>query len=183
MNNTVFFVTTGAAEGAAQPLPNTVISVSAASTGPRFARSGNPAAACFGDMGGLVRRCQQGCCCMRGVFRGGQDLLSPKGTWRPEVWNNRPYRQGFAASKCGDFSIFPRTVWPWGRECLRTDPECKNPQPPGTLGDLEIDGAAGCYMVVDRKQDNALRWWLGEYSHGTTSASHARSSIWLLELW
>jgi CubicO group peptidase (beta-lactamase class C family) len=36
---------------------------------------------------------------------------------------------------------------------VRTDPGNAKPPPPGSLGELKWDGAAGCYMVVDRKQD------------------------------
>src|SRR4051795_16023 len=36
---------------------------------------------------------------------------------------------------------------------VRTDPGNAKPPPPGSLGELKWDGAAGCYMVIDRKQD------------------------------
>jgi CubicO group peptidase (beta-lactamase class C family) len=36
---------------------------------------------------------------------------------------------------------------------VRTGPGNAKPPPPGSLGELKWDGAAGCYMVVDRKQD------------------------------
>jgi CubicO group peptidase (beta-lactamase class C family) len=36
---------------------------------------------------------------------------------------------------------------------VRTDPGNAKPPPPGSLGELKWDGAAGCYLVVDRKQD------------------------------
>jgi CubicO group peptidase (beta-lactamase class C family) len=36
---------------------------------------------------------------------------------------------------------------------VRTDPGNATPPPPGSVGDLKWDGASGCYMVVDRKQD------------------------------
>src|SRR6266480_902852 len=36
---------------------------------------------------------------------------------------------------------------------VRTDPGNAKPPPPGSLGELKWDGAAGCYFVVDRKQD------------------------------
>jgi len=36
---------------------------------------------------------------------------------------------------------------------VRTDPGNAKPPPPGSLGELKWDGASGCYMVVDRKQD------------------------------
>ena len=37
---------------------------------------------------------------------------------------------------------------------VRTDPgNAKPPPPPGSLGELKWDGASGCYMVIDRKQE------------------------------
>src|SRR6267378_4215687 len=36
---------------------------------------------------------------------------------------------------------------------VRTDPGNAKPPPPGSLGELKWDGASGCYMVIDRKQD------------------------------
>src|SRR4051794_10822693 len=39
---------------------------------------------------------------------------------------------------------------------VRTDPGNAKPPPPGSLGELKWDGAAGRYMVIDRKQDMFL---------------------------
>src|SRR6478736_3196831 len=36
---------------------------------------------------------------------------------------------------------------------VRTDPGNAKPPPPGSLGELKWDGASGCYMVIDRRQD------------------------------
>jgi len=36
---------------------------------------------------------------------------------------------------------------------VRTDPGNAKPPPPGSLGELKWDGASGCYMVIDRKQE------------------------------
>lgn len=36
---------------------------------------------------------------------------------------------------------------------VRTDPGNAKPPPPGSLGELKWDGASGCYLVIDRKQD------------------------------
>ena len=36
---------------------------------------------------------------------------------------------------------------------MRTDPGNAKPRPPGSLGELKWDGASGCYLVIDRKQD------------------------------
>ena len=54
----------------------------------------------------------------------------------------------------GIISIFPVTASAWGSGfAVRTDPGNAKPPPPGSLGELKWDGAAGCYMVIDRKQD------------------------------
>ena len=36
---------------------------------------------------------------------------------------------------------------------VRTDPGNAKPPPAGSLGELKWDGASGCYLVIDRKQD------------------------------
>ena len=36
---------------------------------------------------------------------------------------------------------------------VRTGPGEAEPPRPGSLGELKWDGAAGCYFVIDRKQD------------------------------
>ena len=36
---------------------------------------------------------------------------------------------------------------------VRTDAGNAKPPPPGSLGELKWDGASGCYLVVDRKQE------------------------------
>jgi CubicO group peptidase (beta-lactamase class C family) len=53
-----------------------------------------------------------------------------------------------------DFFYFPGDGFGMGLGfAVRTDPGNAKPPPPGSLGELKWDGAAGCYMVVDRKQD------------------------------
>jgi len=51
-------------------------------------------------------------------------------------------------------SIFPVTASAWGLglPCVPI-PDNAKPPPPGSLGELKWDGARGCYMVIDRKQD------------------------------
>jgi CubicO group peptidase (beta-lactamase class C family) len=53
-----------------------------------------------------------------------------------------------------DFFYFPGDGFGMGLGfAVRTDPGNAKPPPPGSLGELKWDGAAGCYLVVDRKQD------------------------------
>ena len=53
-----------------------------------------------------------------------------------------------------DYFYFPGDGFGMGLGfAVRTDPGNAKPPPPGSLGELKWDGAAGCYMVVDRKQD------------------------------
>jgi CubicO group peptidase (beta-lactamase class C family) len=53
-----------------------------------------------------------------------------------------------------DYFYFPGDGFGMGLGfAVRTDPGNAKPPPPGSLGELKWDGAAGCYVVVDRKQD------------------------------
>jgi CubicO group peptidase (beta-lactamase class C family) len=53
-----------------------------------------------------------------------------------------------------DYLYFPGDGFGFGLGLgVRTDPGHAKPPPPGSLGELKWDGASGCYMVVDRKQD------------------------------
>ena len=53
-----------------------------------------------------------------------------------------------------DFFYFPGDGFGFGLGFgVRTDPGNAKPPPPGDLGELKWDGAAGCYFVIDRKQD------------------------------
>jgi CubicO group peptidase (beta-lactamase class C family) len=53
-----------------------------------------------------------------------------------------------------DYFYFPGDGFGMGLGfAVRTDPGNAKPPPPGSLGELKWDGAAGCYMVIDRKQD------------------------------
>jgi CubicO group peptidase (beta-lactamase class C family) len=53
-----------------------------------------------------------------------------------------------------DFFYFPGDGFGMGLGlAVRTDPGNAKPPPPGSLGELKWDGASGCYMVIDRKQD------------------------------
>ncbi len=53
-----------------------------------------------------------------------------------------------------DFFYFPGDGFGMGLGlAVRTDAGNAKPPPPGSLGELKWDGASGCYMVIDRKQD------------------------------
>ena len=53
-----------------------------------------------------------------------------------------------------DYFYFPGDGFGMGLGfAVRTDPGNAKPPPPGSLGELKWDGASGCYMVIDRKQD------------------------------
>jgi CubicO group peptidase (beta-lactamase class C family) len=53
-----------------------------------------------------------------------------------------------------DYFYFPGDGFGMGLGfAVRTDPGNAKPPPPGSLGELKWDGAAGCYLVIDRKQD------------------------------
>jgi CubicO group peptidase (beta-lactamase class C family) len=53
-----------------------------------------------------------------------------------------------------DYYYFPGDGFGMGLGfAVRTDPGNAKPPPPGSLGELKWDGASGCYLVVDRKQD------------------------------
>ncbi|RXH17348.1 serine hydrolase domain-containing protein [Bradyrhizobium guangzhouense] len=53
-----------------------------------------------------------------------------------------------------DYFYFPGDGFGFGLGfAVRTDPGNAKPPPPGDLGELKWDGASGCYLVIDRKQD------------------------------
>ena len=53
-----------------------------------------------------------------------------------------------------DYFYFPGDGFGMGLGlAVRTDPGNAKPPPPGSLGELKWDGASGCYMVLDRKQE------------------------------
>lgn len=53
-----------------------------------------------------------------------------------------------------DYFYFPGDGFGMGLGlAVRTDPGNAKPPPPGSLGELKWDGATGCYMVIDRKQN------------------------------
>lgn len=53
-----------------------------------------------------------------------------------------------------DYFYFPGDGFGMGLGlAVRTDPGNAKPPPPGSLGELKWDGASGCYMVIDPKQE------------------------------
>jgi CubicO group peptidase (beta-lactamase class C family) len=53
-----------------------------------------------------------------------------------------------------DYFYFPGDGFGMGLGlAVRTDPGNAKPPPPGSLGELKWDGASGCYMVLDPKQE------------------------------
>ena len=53
-----------------------------------------------------------------------------------------------------DYFYFPGDGFGMGLGfAVRTDPGNAKPPPPGSLGELKWDGASGCYLVIDRKQE------------------------------
>jgi CubicO group peptidase (beta-lactamase class C family) len=53
-----------------------------------------------------------------------------------------------------DYFYFPGDGFGYGLGlAVRTDPGIAKPPPPGSLGELNWDGASGCYFIIDRKQD------------------------------
>src|SRR4051812_33621709 len=53
-----------------------------------------------------------------------------------------------------DYYYFPGDGFGMGLGfAVRSDPGNAKPPPPGSLGELKWDGASGCYLVIDRKQD------------------------------
>src|ERR1700709_1619678 len=79
----------------------------------------------------------------------GKTYLSPK-TFAPIATDHTGKRSGVER----DFFYFPGDGFGMGLGfAVRTDPGNAKPPAPGSLGELKWDGAAGCYLVIDRKQD------------------------------
>jgi CubicO group peptidase (beta-lactamase class C family) len=79
----------------------------------------------------------------------GKQYLSPKAFEEMTI-----DRVGKGSGVERDYLYFPGDGFGFGLGFgVRTDPGNAKPPPPGSLGELKWDGASGCYMVVDRKQD------------------------------
>jgi CubicO group peptidase (beta-lactamase class C family) len=79
----------------------------------------------------------------------GKTYLSPKAF---ELMTSDHIGPGSGVGR--DYFYFPGDGFGFGLGlAVRTDPGNAKPPPPGDLGELKWDGAAGCYFVIDRKQD------------------------------
>jgi CubicO group peptidase (beta-lactamase class C family) len=79
----------------------------------------------------------------------GKTYLSPKAF---ELMTSDHIGPGSGVGR--DYFYFPGDGFGFGLGlAVRTDPGNAKPPPPGSLGELKWDGAAGCYFVIDRKQD------------------------------
>ena len=79
----------------------------------------------------------------------GKNYLSPKAY---ELMTTDKIGPGSGVER--DYFYFPGDGFGFGLGlAVRTDPGNAKPPPPGDLGELKWDGAAGCYFVIDRKQD------------------------------
>src|SRR5882757_5940587 len=79
----------------------------------------------------------------------GKTYLSPK-TF--ELMTTDQIGKGSGVER--DFFYFPGDGFGMGLGlAIRTDAGNAKPPPPGSFGELKWDGASGCYMVIDRKQE------------------------------
>jgi CubicO group peptidase (beta-lactamase class C family) len=79
----------------------------------------------------------------------GKTYLSPKAF---EMMTTDQVGPGSGVAR--DYFYFPGDGFGFGLGlAVRTDPGNAKPPPPGSLGELNWDGASGCYFVIDRKQD------------------------------
>jgi CubicO group peptidase (beta-lactamase class C family) len=79
----------------------------------------------------------------------GKTYLSPK-TF--ELMSSDHIGKGSGVER--DYFYFPGDGFGMGLGlAVRTDAGNAKPPPPGSLGELKWDGASGCYMVIDRKQE------------------------------
>jgi CubicO group peptidase (beta-lactamase class C family) len=86
---------------------------------------------------------------LNGGSLGGKQYLSPKAF---ELMASDHVGPGSGVKR--DFFYFPGDGFGFGLGFgVRTDPGNAKPPPAGSLGELKWDGASGCYLVIDRKQD------------------------------
>jgi CubicO group peptidase (beta-lactamase class C family) len=84
----------------------------------------------------------------KGTYEG-KTYLSPKAF---ELMATDAIGKGSGVER--DFFYFPGDGFGMGLGlAVRTDPGNAKPPPPGSLGELKWDGASGCYMVIDPKQE------------------------------
>jgi len=148
MKDTAFWVTDPKKAGLiAKPMPNDsdfrVGFVAYADQPMKWESGGGGQVSTLHDMGRFAQMILNG-----GKFEGRQ-YLSPKAFEEMTI-----DRVGPSSGVERDYLYFPGDGFGFGLGFgVRTDPGNAKPPPPGSLGELKWDGASGCYMVVDRKQD------------------------------
>ena len=148
MKDTTFYVTDPKKVGLiAKPMPNDsdfrVGFVAYADKPMKWESGGGGTVSTLHDMARFAQMVLDG-----GKFEGKQ-YLSPKAY--------KEMTTDYAGPGSGverDYLYFPGDGFGFGLGFgVRTDPGNAKPPPPGSLGELKWDGASGCYLVIDRKQD------------------------------
>jgi CubicO group peptidase (beta-lactamase class C family) len=86
---------------------------------------------------------------LNGGALNGKTYLSPK-----SFAQMTSDRIGPGSGVARDYYYFPGDGFGFGLGFgVRTDPGNAKPPPPGSLGELKWDGASGCYLVIDPRQD------------------------------
>ena len=148
MKDTAFWVTDPSKAGLiAKPMPNDsdfrVGFVAYADQPMKWESGGGGMVSTLHDMGRFAQMV------LDGGKLDGRQYLSPKAFEEMTV-----DRVGPGSGVERDYLYFPGDGFGFGLGFgVRTDPGHAKPPPPGSLGELKWDGASGCYMVVDRKQD------------------------------
>ena len=148
MKDTAFYVTDPAKKGLiALPMPNDsdfrVGYVSYADVPMKWESGGGGMISTMADMARFAQLV------LDGGKSGGKQYLSPKAF--KEMTTDQV---GPGAGIGRDFFYFPGDGFGFGLGFgVRTDPGNAKPPPAGSLGELKWDGASGCLMVVDPKQD------------------------------
>ena len=148
MKDTTFYVTDPKKVGLiAKPMPNDsdfrVGFVAYADKPMKWESGGGGTVSTLHDMARFAQMVLDG-----GKFEGKQ-YLSPKAY--------KEMTTDYAGPGSGverDYLYFPGDGFGFGLGFgVRTDPGNAKPPPPGSLGELKWDGASGCYLAIDRKQD------------------------------
>src|SRR5215469_12909599 len=148
MHDTAFYVTDPKKVGLiAKPMPHDsdfrVGFVAYADMPMKWESGGGGMVSTLHDMGRFAQMVLDG-----GKFDGRQ-YVSPKTFGEMTI-----DRVGPGSGVDRDYLYFPGDGFGFGLGFgVRTDPGHAKPPPPGSLGELKWDGASGCYMAVDRKQD------------------------------
>jgi CubicO group peptidase (beta-lactamase class C family) len=148
MKDTGFFVTDPAKQKLlAQPVPN--------DSDFRVGRENNPAVVkkWQSASGGMVSTMADFSRFAQMLLDGGK--FEGKTILGPKAFEQMTTDQVGPRSGIGrDFFYFPGDGFGFGLGlAVRTSPGIASPPPPGSLGELKWDGASGCYMVIDRKQE------------------------------